>query len=551
MIRQQRQNLIAIALGATFFAAVAPTLPMLEFSNGAEGLNVATALEIRRTGNWLVPTLQGETRLAKPPLAAWITAASISRRTLEGIRSADAQVREQAFRRLAWEVRWPALLAACVVLFATFAMMRALPIAGSAGASLSRAELTALCAAGSMLLMLRFCRYATTDIYLALWVAIANAFLALALFQSRWWSGCIGAGIALGFALLSKGPVALVATVVPIAIAAPLCSRSGKPPSRRAIGAGIVVTFIVALPWFGYVLGREPRAWGVWFSEVTRVDATESKPDRWYSYLAIVPYAAPWSVFLIAGLVGAFVAQAKRDNARLVFAATLLVVPLLVMSFFKDRAERYMLPMVPAAAAVCAAAFCDLARAPRALQLAIESLHVLLLAAIAIAFPLAAAWAPGMRWYSHTFGTAVAAAAAGVLVIQILLRRRWRGSIVLTTFLLMLAMQAIFIAGYRNTRQGRAELRPLADAIATRYPDAAIFNAHPDGKRPPPELGVYLARTITWIGDPSSLARDNGRAKVLLMIQRKDAPAPAPPIGWEFVAKSPRDKDVWWAFVLR
>ncbi len=551
MIPQQRQNFVAIALMATFFAAVAPTLPMLEFSNGAEGLNVATALEIRRTGNWLLPTLQGETRLAKPPLAAWITAAVISHRTLTGIGSPDAAVRDAAFRRLAWEVRFPALVGACVVLFATFAMMRALAIPGSAGSSPSRAGLTALCAAGSMLLMLRFCRYATTDVYLAMWVAIANVFIARAVFESRWWSGCIGAGVALGLALLSKGPVALVATVVPVAIAAPLCSRSGKPLRWGAIILGLLVMLLVALPWFGYVLGREPRAWGVWFSEVSRVDATESKPDRWYSYLGVVPYAVPWSVFLVAGLIGAVVALTKRDNTRLIYASALLVVPLLIMSFFKDRAERYMLPMIPAAAAVCAIAFCDLSRAPHKLQVALESLHLFVLAAIAVGFPLAAAWTPAIGWDSRRFGTIVAIAAAVVLVIVIVARRRWRGSIVLTTFLLMLAMQAIFIAGYRHTRQGRAELRPLAEVIATRYPNAEIYNAHPDGKRPPPEVGVYVARTITWVSDASKLARDDGHPKVLLMIQRTGAPEPLAPAGWEFVAKAPRDKDLWWAFVLR
>ena len=116
-----------------------------------------------------------------------------------------------------------------------------------------------------------------------------------------------------------------------------------------AIGAGVVVMLAIALPWFVIVAMREPRAWHVWFTEISRIDATESKPDRWYTYLSIIPYAAPWSVFLIAGLIGAGRAMRRRDTAQLLFAAVMLVVPLLIMSFFKDRAERYMLPVIPAA----------------------------------------------------------------------------------------------------------------------------------------------------------------------------------------------------------
>ena len=67
----------AIFLAATFFAAIAPTVDWLEFGSSMENLVVATAMEVRRTEQWLVPTLEGEPRLAKPPLAAWVSAAAI------------------------------------------------------------------------------------------------------------------------------------------------------------------------------------------------------------------------------------------------------------------------------------------------------------------------------------------------------------------------------------------------------------------------------------------------------------------------------------------
>lgn len=58
-----------LAIILLFFIALAPTLTWLEFSSGSENLIVATALETRRTGHWLIPTMRGQPRIAKPPLA--------------------------------------------------------------------------------------------------------------------------------------------------------------------------------------------------------------------------------------------------------------------------------------------------------------------------------------------------------------------------------------------------------------------------------------------------------------------------------------------------
>ena len=40
-----------------------------------ESRNFITAREMLADGNWLIPTMNGELRLEKPPLPTWITAA--------------------------------------------------------------------------------------------------------------------------------------------------------------------------------------------------------------------------------------------------------------------------------------------------------------------------------------------------------------------------------------------------------------------------------------------------------------------------------------------
>src|SRR5688572_18469104 len=69
--------LAALLIAATFFIAGAPTLSWLEFASGMENLNASTVLEIHRNGRWLVPTLEGEPRTAKPPFPTWISAITV------------------------------------------------------------------------------------------------------------------------------------------------------------------------------------------------------------------------------------------------------------------------------------------------------------------------------------------------------------------------------------------------------------------------------------------------------------------------------------------
>ena len=46
----------------------------LIFADIMESRNLVTAREITEEGNWLVPTMNGELRLEKPPLPTWVAA---------------------------------------------------------------------------------------------------------------------------------------------------------------------------------------------------------------------------------------------------------------------------------------------------------------------------------------------------------------------------------------------------------------------------------------------------------------------------------------------
>src|SRR5207244_1552199 len=112
------------------------------------------------------------------------------------------------FADLARETRGAALLAGCALLLGIFALGSTL---GGA-----RIGLLATAVAASSFFFLRFSRYVTTDLYLALFVTWTNVLVARAIMGKATWANCIGAGLLLGIAIMTKGPVALVQAAAPV-----------------------------------------------------------------------------------------------------------------------------------------------------------------------------------------------------------------------------------------------------------------------------------------------------------------------------------------------
>jgi len=156
-----RQQFLILIL---IFGAIAPMLPWLQFTGGMENVSVATAMETARDGHWLVPTLHGQPRVKKPPIAHWLGAMGILSSQL-----------------LAWGVRWPTLVCACIFLLSVY------HLAGIIGGPQIALASALIC--GSNFLFLRYARQTSYNIPLARWVGIANVFLAKAVFQQQWWGG--------------------------------------------------------------------------------------------------------------------------------------------------------------------------------------------------------------------------------------------------------------------------------------------------------------------------------------------------------------------------
>ena len=558
--------LAAVLVPATFFAAIAPTLPWQEFAGGSENLVVQTVLEMRRGGPWFVPTLQGYPRVAKPPWTAWLTAAAARPATVERLSAPDPQARARAFRAFAWQVRWPTLLSACAMLAATYALGQIL-FGRPAG-------LVAALACGSSLLFLRFCRAATTDVQLALWVTVANAMLALALLRGRHWLGFTGAGLALGMAFMSKGPVGFVQTLLPFALfllwrrLTPAAEPPSAGPARRswpAAAAGLGLMLAVALPWYVVVALSDPRVLGRWAMEVTREGATQLAADPWYIYFVFFLWMAPWVSFVMAGLwlgassvTGRSAGHApRREREGLVLSLLLTVVPLLVMSFVKDKNERYALPMVSAAAVLAAGAAVGWWRSDRRdpAGRVVEAAHWVTLLGMAVGLPAAGLLSPrvglGPQWFGAGTAVVIAGAALAILVAGVKTSRRPGGAVpaAAATAALVLLLQYPLMRWYSGWAGAVSDLKPLADVVWEQYPDAELYEYQPGTRtRTYLDLPIYAGRISRTVNDPHSLTRTDRPQVVVYFDRRGDAPAPPPP--WRELAAGGGRKDRWRAYVL-
>ena len=268
---------------------------------------------------WLIPSINGEIRLRKPPLAYWMAAASFS---LLGVSEFAA--------------RLPTVLTAWLTLAATYAI--AARLFGHRAGLLSGACLL------SSYLFFKMGRLAETDGPATLWATIAVGFY--------WWSieakpsqrGMFfhAAAIATGLSLFAKqGP-----GFFPLFFFVVFSFLRRRPKTLwRFVLSGAPITLIVfAGWWYGYAAAV--RGIAQFRRELAEVTEGLDHPAPFYDYAPMLLLAAaPWSIVAI----GAVVASAKRA-ARHPGLAGLLVwsaACFIPLCFVGNKQEHYLLPMMP------------------------------------------------------------------------------------------------------------------------------------------------------------------------------------------------------------
>jgi 4-amino-4-deoxy-L-arabinose transferase-like glycosyltransferase len=487
------------------------------------GAGVGRAM--RDSGDWIVPRLNGEPFLEKPPLYWWTLAASLG---LLGISDAAARAPSALFGVLTLMVAW------------------------TAGRRLGgpRQGLLAVVVLGTTMLFVQNATRVTVDPALMFFVALAHlGFLLLAGLtgpgspgEARW-ARLLARSIivlALSLAFLAKGIVALGLGAGPPVVYLLATRRARFVRELLLLAAlGIPMFALLVAPW-AVALQRAAGWEGLreclvnnTVSRFVRTDLSSryGHTEPFWFYLVIAPpWLLPWTLALPAMLrSGVFRRDTPGSEGRRLLLAT-AGIGLLMLSIPSSKREVYLLPLLPAFA-VCVAGWLDGVgdgtRQPGEVK-PLDRRTLLALGGFAAALPLAVgaaalwlAWAPQVSEGAAALrGALPAAGIAGFGIVSLALgaglalglaRRRASPSVSW-----ILAALLLLVLGLETAVEGFVDPVKRTDELTAAL--AAYFPGPPGGEPIPGYLppvvsneaifgiiGFKLGRTVHPLGTPEEV----------------------------------------------
>jgi 4-amino-4-deoxy-L-arabinose transferase-like glycosyltransferase len=309
-----------------------------------EGRYTATALNMLDSGDWLVPSVDGERpHLTKPPVTYWAIAASVG---LLGYHE--------------WAVRLPGALAFVGTGLLVFGLGRRFCPA--------KPWLPAL-VWGLSLAPVIGANIVSTDALLTLFETAAMYAFVEAWYRDgpdrrRW---LLAMWLGWGLAFMTKGPPGLL----PLGAMVAFLAVHDRPKLRGLFApAGLLLFALVGFTWFAILIRQEPARLGYFlgYEVYDRVfTATHARNSEWYGGFAVylpvlLAGALPWwllALFAAGGPRGAWqsirahVRARDRESLLLLYWLTL---PILVFLLARSRLELYLLPLFVPLALVLARA---------------------------------------------------------------------------------------------------------------------------------------------------------------------------------------------------
>ena len=309
-------------------------------------LFAASGRAMARTGDWLTPRVNGLPRFDKPPLVYWLMGLGYA---LPGQAQWDSLG--------TWAARLPSALATIAAMLMLADTVMGHPQAGDAQPRRT-AVAVALAFALSPLVLL-WSRTAVSDALLSgtLAVSLLCQWRCHVTGGRRWWL----AWVVLGFAVLTKGPVAVVLSGLTLGLFAFL--RRDLPSLWRQLRPlpGLLITALISVPWYVAELVVEGQPfWDSFFGYHNLQRFTSVVNDHlqpWWFFGPVMLIAAlPFTPLLLLGLWQVIPRQvlrrsdARPDQTLQAFAACWLLSVLLLFTSAATKLPSYWLPATPAAA---------------------------------------------------------------------------------------------------------------------------------------------------------------------------------------------------------
>ena len=325
--------LLAACLPLFFWALGHP--PLLDPDEPVYAAAGRAMLQSRVFSGWWSPHYNGHLWFDKPPLTYWLIAASMS-----------------VFGPNEFAARLPSALCALAAVWATARLAGALfPQSRWAGIWAGVVFATSLQTAV-------LSRAAVTDMILTLCLTLALWGLWRWLEDERRRGALFGAGAAMGFAILTKGPVALI-LIGGLALFFLIATRQAMRLLSPALWGAAMLSLLIALPWYLSMTRLHGALFIQGFLEannLTRYLAAEhaTTASPFFFFPVLLGFIFPWSGALGAMLPGA--ARRVRQGEKATLYTLLWIVWVFV--FFtasQTKLVTYIYPLYPLAAVLIGA----------------------------------------------------------------------------------------------------------------------------------------------------------------------------------------------------
>lgn len=313
--RKRNICLISLVCIATFFINNHVIKPDI-----MESRNIITAREMVYDGHWLIPTMNGELRLEKPPLPTWLTAVA-------EIVSPD---------NLALQRGMAGLMALLLVFYFWKFALHILRIDPMMPTLL-------LCTCYNVILM---GRTASWDIYCHAFMMGGIYNLARALKSPPpAWRRFLVAGIFIGLSIMSKGPVSLYALFLPFLISYKCFCKPTIKGKGHAVAVMTVVAIILGTWWFAYIHIMQADA----FSAVIHKESgswIDHNVRPWWYYWKFFLETGVWSLLLLTAMFLPLADKHRYQSKRWLFSIVWMLASLFLLSLMPEKKSRYLLPLL-------------------------------------------------------------------------------------------------------------------------------------------------------------------------------------------------------------